>query len=57
MAAPTHLMKIPRKILIGDGVISELGSLVCCLDVKATNVAIITGRRLRQEWKVNAVVP
>jgi glycerol-1-phosphate dehydrogenase [NAD(P)+] len=47
MAAPTHLMELPRKILIGDGVISELGSLVCCLDVKATNVAIITGKTVK----------
>lgn len=46
-AAPTHLMELPRKILIGDGVISELGTLVCCLDADATDVAIISGQMVR----------
>ncbi|WP_148681835.1 NAD(P)-dependent glycerol-1-phosphate dehydrogenase [Candidatus Nitrososphaera gargensis] len=36
-------MELPRKILIGGGVVSEVGSLVRSLDASATEVAIITG--------------
>lgn len=37
-------MELPRKILIGEGVVSEVGSLVRSLDASATKVAVITGR-------------
>jgi glycerol-1-phosphate dehydrogenase [NAD(P)+] len=40
---PTHLMELPRKILIGEGVVSKVGSLVRSLDASAAKVAIITG--------------
>jgi len=36
-------MELPRKILIGGGVVSEVGSLVRSLDASASKVAIITG--------------
>ncbi len=42
-SAPTHLMELPRKILIGEGVVSQVGSLIRSLDAGATKVAIITG--------------
>ena len=40
---PTHLMELPRKILIGEGVVSEVGPLVRSLDSSATSVTVITG--------------
>ncbi|HEX7033170.1 MAG TPA: NAD(P)-dependent glycerol-1-phosphate dehydrogenase [Nitrososphaera sp.] len=42
-SAPTHLMELPRKILIGEGVVSQVGSLIRSLDTGARKVAIITG--------------
>jgi glycerol-1-phosphate dehydrogenase [NAD(P)+] len=36
-------MELPRKILIGEGVVSQVGSLVRSLDAGATSVAIVTG--------------
>ena len=42
-SSPTHLMELPRKILIGDGVISQLGSIITDLDANISKVAIITG--------------
>jgi len=40
---PTHLMELPRKILIGGGVVSEVGMLVRSLDAGAAKVLVITG--------------
>jgi glycerol-1-phosphate dehydrogenase [NAD(P)+] len=40
-------MELPRKILIGDNVITDLGWLIRCLDVKAKNVSIITGKTVK----------
>jgi len=45
--SPTHLMELPRKILIGEGVISEVGSLIHSLDGAATKIAVITGRTVK----------
>jgi glycerol-1-phosphate dehydrogenase [NAD(P)+] len=42
-AAPTHLTELPRKILIGEGVLSEAGSLISSLG-SGLNIAIVTGR-------------
>ena len=42
-SSPTHLMELPRKILIGDGVISQLGSIITYLVANTSRVAIITG--------------
>ncbi len=42
-STPTHLMELPRKILIGEGVVSQVGSLVRSLDAGADRVAIVTG--------------
>jgi glycerol-1-phosphate dehydrogenase [NAD(P)+] len=36
-------MELPRKILIGEGVVSEVGSVVRSLDAGATKAAVITG--------------
>ncbi|MGI0037002.1 MAG: glycerol-1-phosphate dehydrogenase, partial [Nitrososphaera sp.] len=44
---PTHLMELPRKILIGESVISELGSLVRALGPESSKVAIITGKKVK----------
>jgi glycerol-1-phosphate dehydrogenase [NAD(P)+] len=40
-------MELPRKILIGESVISDLGSLVHTIGVEASKVAIITGRKVK----------
>lgn len=44
---PTHLMELPRKILIGEGVVSEVGAVVRSLDAGATRAAVITGAVVR----------
>jgi glycerol-1-phosphate dehydrogenase [NAD(P)+] len=36
-------MELPRKILIGEGVVSKVGSVVRSLDAGATKAAVITG--------------
>lgn len=36
-------MELPRKILIGEGVVSEVGAVVRSLDAGATKAAVITG--------------
>lgn len=40
---PTHLMELPRKILIGEGVVSQVGSLVRSLGTGVASVAVVTG--------------
>ncbi len=42
-----HLMELPRKILIGEAVISELGSLIRGLGAESSRVAIITGKTVK----------
>jgi glycerol-1-phosphate dehydrogenase [NAD(P)+] len=44
---PTHLMELPRKILIGEGVISQVGPLIRTLNGGAINVAVVTGRTVK----------
>jgi glycerol-1-phosphate dehydrogenase [NAD(P)+] len=46
---PTHLMELPRKILIGDGVISQVGPLIRTLNSKAVKVAVVTGRTVKMK--------
>lgn len=41
-------MELPRKILIGDGVISEVGSFLRTLRPGASKVAVITGRTVKE---------
>jgi glycerol-1-phosphate dehydrogenase [NAD(P)+] len=41
---PTHLMELPRKILIGEGVVSQVGVLIKTLNGSAAKVVVITGR-------------
>lgn len=45
---PSHLMELPRKILIGDRVIAEVGPLVRSLDMAAKSVAVITGSIVKE---------
>ena len=40
-------MELPRKILIGEAVISDLGSLVRALGAQSSKVAIITGKKVK----------
>jgi len=44
---PIHTMELPRKILIGDGVISQVGSLVRSLG-NVSKVAVITGKKVKE---------
>jgi glycerol-1-phosphate dehydrogenase [NAD(P)+] len=41
-------MELPRKIFIGDGVVSQVGSLVRSLDAGAAKVAVITGAIVKE---------
>jgi glycerol-1-phosphate dehydrogenase [NAD(P)+] len=43
-STPTHLMELPRKILIGEGVVSQVGVLIRTLNGTAAKVVVITGR-------------
>ncbi|HVX01894.1 MAG TPA: NAD(P)-dependent glycerol-1-phosphate dehydrogenase, partial [Nitrososphaera sp.] len=45
---PSHLMELPRKILIGDRVITEVGPFVRSLDTSARSVAVITGKVVKE---------
>ncbi len=47
-SSPAHLMELPRKILIGDGVISRLGSIITDLDANISKVAIVTGSIVKE---------
>ncbi|HEY1211916.1 MAG TPA: iron-containing alcohol dehydrogenase, partial [Nitrososphaera sp.] len=45
MSTPqTHLMELPRKILIGEGVVSQVGVLIRALNDSAAYVVVITGK-------------
>ena len=48
-------MELPRKILIGESVISDLGSLVHTIGVEASKVAIITGRKVKARAGIECV--
>jgi len=43
MIKPTHSMELPRNILIGEGVISELGSFLSNLNENVNKVSLISG--------------
>ena len=43
MTKPSHSMELPRNILIGEGVISELGSFLVNLNEKVNKVSLISG--------------
>ena len=40
-------MELPRKILIGQGVISQVGPLIRTLNGSAVKVAVVTGRTVK----------
>jgi glycerol-1-phosphate dehydrogenase [NAD(P)+] len=40
-------MELPRKILIGDDVIRDLGGFILDLNLKASKIAIVTGRTVK----------
>jgi glycerol-1-phosphate dehydrogenase [NAD(P)+] len=42
-------MELPRKILIGDGVVSQVGMLIRSLSQDATEVAVVTGRTVKSK--------
>jgi glycerol-1-phosphate dehydrogenase [NAD(P)+] len=42
-------MELPRKILIGQGVISQVGPLIRTLDQSASEVAVVTGRIVKSK--------
>ena len=42
-------MELPRKILIGDGVVSQVGTLIRSLSQDAAEVAVVTGRTVKSK--------
>jgi glycerol-1-phosphate dehydrogenase [NAD(P)+] len=42
-------MELPRKILIGEGVLSQVGVLIRTLNESAADVAVVTGRRVKSK--------
>lgn len=64
MSNPPHSMELPRKILIGEGVISHLGSFIIELNEKVKKVSLISGSvvksrsgevctKILKEWSIN----
>lgn len=56
--SPVHMMELPRKILIGDGVFDELGKFVTSVDKNSSNIIFITGKNVKlmtQEKAKNAI--
>jgi glycerol-1-phosphate dehydrogenase [NAD(P)+] len=49
MTSSKHLMELPRKILIGDDVLAEIGLFVKSLDSGAAQVAVITGETVMEK--------
>src|SRR5215510_5717566 len=47
MSNPPHSMELPRKILIGEGVISRLGSFIMDINDKVKKVSLISGSVVR----------
>jgi len=45
---PPHLMELPRKILIGDGVIHSLGAFVRDLGYGSSRIAFVSGNTVKQ---------
>ena len=41
-------MELPRKILIGDGVISEVGSFIRSVGSSVSSISVITGRTVKE---------
>jgi len=46
-------MELPRKILVGDNVISDLGNFITDIDNKISNVVIISGETVRNKIEQN----
>src|SRR5215213_10063454 len=42
-------MELPRKILIGQGVVSQVGVLIRTLNQRASEVAVVTGRTVNSK--------
>jgi glycerol dehydrogenase-like iron-containing ADH family enzyme len=42
-------MELPRKILIGEGVVSQVGVLIRTLNESAAEVAVVTGRTVKSK--------
>jgi glycerol-1-phosphate dehydrogenase [NAD(P)+] len=42
-------MELPRKILIGEGVVSQVGVIIRTLNENAAEVAVITGRKVKSK--------
>jgi glycerol-1-phosphate dehydrogenase [NAD(P)+] len=42
-------MELPRKILIGNGVVSQVGRLIRSLNQSADQVAVVTGRTVNSK--------
>ncbi|HET8856291.1 MAG TPA: sn-glycerol-1-phosphate dehydrogenase [Nitrososphaeraceae archaeon] len=49
MKSNTHLMELPRKILVGDNVISDLGNFIRDINNGISNVVIISGESVRNK--------
>lgn len=49
MTSSKHLMELPRKILIGEDVLAEIGLFVKSLDSGAAQVAVITGETVMEK--------
>ena len=46
-------MELPRKILVGDNVISDLGNFITDIDNETSNVVIISGETVRNKIEKN----
>ena len=46
-------MELPRKILVGDNVISDLGNFITDINSEISNVVIISGETVRNKIEDN----
>ena len=46
-------MELPRKILVGDNVISDLGNFIMDINNEISNVVIISGETVRNKIEKN----
>ncbi|MGZ8890447.1 MAG: iron-containing alcohol dehydrogenase, partial [Nitrososphaeraceae archaeon] len=53
MKSNSHLMELPRKILVGDNVISDLGNFITDINSEISNVVIISGETVRNKIEDN----
>ena len=51
MKSSTHLMELPRKILVGDNLISEIGNFIKDINNGISSVVVISGESVKNKFE------